>query len=244
MISSYSTASVEETVDDTMCSDLCGYQPNNTAVATVLGRSIDTDPIYCESAVEYCWMINMTAVRAFCGKTCGCGNALPSFSGFFRSHDYGCPGGCDVDHTISLQNISCEDANIPTMVPNEVWTKYVYGMQSYVFSFDGYSDRISQVLVQYYTIIGINRHRLEDVHAFVTGNGFWNSLANYHYFFADGVPDPNGKTGCAFLTSNIFSILLDIDVCSTSDVYADLKSVCPISCSCGIYPAECPTTCF
>jgi len=244
LIFAWSQATVAETVESMSCTDLCGNGTNNTAVATVLGRSIGTEPIYCEAALEKCWLMNMTAMRTNCGQSCGCGSAKPDFAGFFQVQYWGCPHGCSTDRKIDLYNYDCYDSNITAVMQNDMWVKYVQGMKSYVFHVDGYASRIQTDLVKYHELVGIKTDEVDAVHAFVTGDGFWDSLANYRYLLAENVPHPSNLTGCQFLTSNAVLMILNIDVCDTSGDFTSLKSICPTSCQCSIYPAACPPACF
>jgi len=243
-INMLSKASVAETVNDMSCSDLCGNASNDTATATILGRSIGTDPIFCEGAVEKCWLRNMTAMRTNCGNTCGCGSAKPSFAGFFQTQDQGCPSGCSNDRKIALAGMGCNDTNITTVISNDIWTKYVQGMKSHVFHVDGYSSRIKQDLDKYHEDLSIPADQVDAVHAYVTGDGFWNSLANYQYLLAEDLPHPSGKVGCEFLVSYTVLILTNVDVCDDSGVFKSLKSICPMSCKCDTHPDDCPPSCF
>jgi len=150
LISTWSASTVAEVVDTMSCTDLCGYDPNSTNMATVLGRSIGTESVFCEDAVDYCWMMNKTAMRTNCGKTCGCGSALPSPAGFYQAQNYGCPAGCSIARMLELLHIPCVDANITTIISNDLWRKYVYGLKEYVFSMDGYSSRILEDIQTYH----------------------------------------------------------------------------------------------
>jgi len=95
-------------------------------------------------------------------------------------------------------------------------------------------------------VAGIESNQVDDVHEFVIGDGFWNALVNYQYLIAEGVGHPEGKVGCEFLTSDVVLCLLNIDVCDKDGdgTFASLKPVCPLSCSCNIYPPDCPHACF
>jgi len=239
----WSTATVAETVADDSCLDSV---IKSAELAILLAYNVGTgvEQLFCQDVSEYCWIMNMSGVRTLCSQVCDCSSVVPSASGFFQTEDYGCPGGCTSQRDMALKELPCEDANISTAIGQSAWAKYVAGMKSYVTSTDGYVDRIQTDVARFYEVIGITSNQISDVSSFMAGDGFWDELADQHYLLADGLPDPENRTECEFLTSNIILFILQIDVCDADGVFMALKSICPISCICTAYPHDCPEACF
>merc|ERR1712137_965410 len=99
----------------------------------------------CSEVADFCWMMNMTMVRALCPSSCKCHEPYPKYTGFFLSEMTGCPAACItfLRTKVSLPKYICNDTLEGFADSNaDIWTRYVEGMRAYVLSLDGFLDHL------------------------------------------------------------------------------------------------------
>jgi len=244
----WSSATVATVMESTACIDALPSSTNIYATEMALGRySGQEEEAHCSEIVEFCWMKNMTMIRAICPVTCGCYSPYPDFAGFFQSQSMGCPKMC-IDwadrYLYSAEYFVCEDSLEDLMTSYEdLWTKYVDGMRDYTSSIGEFSIALQADLEEYYELFNISFNEVPTMIDFILGNGFWDSLKAATFHISESVSHPRNLTWCAFLASDEIGMLLRIDVCADG-LYTSLRGICPLSCKCNVSMNDgCPASC-
>jgi len=247
LIASVDTSNVATLAESVACEDQASSDYNNSNIlrnAVALGNLFQTMPAYCEAALDYCWMMNMTGVRALCPFTCGCSTATLGHAGFFQNAKWGCPTACAMSKTLLLEfENNCSDQLTSSFVADSIWARYIDGMKAYVLSAEVFSDRLLADLSRNYALLGIKQEQILDVHRFFVGDGFWNAITLYNFSISDTAKHPRNLTGCDFIVSYEIQYILNLNLCD-GEAFTSLRAICPVACDCSAgSKAGCPSGC-
>merc|ERR1712137_263590 len=118
-----------------------------------------------------------------------------------------------------------------------------FGLKAYVFSQDRVLPRMYNVLYSHYAWYGIEQTEASVVYDYVKGDDFWVNLSEYQFFLGPGKVLGDNLSGCAFLMSDKFKLLFNVDLCSTGNEFRSLRMVCARTCDCASLPIQCPSSC-
>merc|ERR1712007_424931 len=125
------------------------------------------------------------------------------------------------------------------------WKRYVYGLRDYIYSTDGYEQRLWTAIKDGYSIFEIQEENASAMYKYVSeddGDGFFNAIANQNFTIMKGLTHPRGMKYCPFLASYEIWYLLSFDLCMGNS-YTTLRPICPYSCECKKIPStQCPLT--
>jgi len=238
------SSNFEDVMDGVSCSDMAidDDTANSWKYRVALGHALGTEPVTCSEITNFCGEMHMTSVRSLCAKTCNCWSSWPNMTGFFLTHQWGCPGICGLSRSTELLWYNCEDMLIDKALSDTVWRKYVYGLKSYMHSLDQFSSGVLANIENNYEILGIAHGDITNVHEHIIGSGFWDDMARHNFSIGRGVSHPRNLTGCEFLASYELIYILNINLCEPGKG-TPLKVVCPESCGCKFNPSDCPRSC-
>merc|ERR1712107_213803 len=123
-----------------------------------------------------------------------------------------------------MLNVNCSDV----LPQADVWSKYVYGLQSYMVRIYQCEASLLATLDENKAALGIKESDIESIAIFFANNGFWHALSQFQYLFAEGIPHPRNLTGCSFMASIELQLILGVDLCA-GEQHTRLLGTCPVA---------------
>jgi hypothetical protein len=160
-----------------------------------------------------------------------------------RSMCCGCGGGTNVGVMTSLQCSENLTDNCQLLSNSAFyWVLYVNGLFEYLEHRAGFEELLDKNIQEDALNISVDSRAL--LKESILNGDMKRSLLDQSWDFMPGVEHPRNLTGCGFLTSWEFNLLLSIDLCSP-DSFASIQRLCPVSCGCGPGSprSQCPTEC-
>jgi len=256
-----STRGRKHAADTIPCTDGAGAQSVHALRAKVektLGYSTaammhQTPREICQSLVDKCGLMNMTALRALCPTSCGCHMWRDIPAGFYAVDNFGCPSACNTMMTAMRKSGRLGMDNCTDVTPSEFASKglvnYMRSASDYVTANPEFAQAMEQTLrfflsnnVLDYTE-EVSRKllsRLKNMVDFLLSDAFVEGMYNGTWEFNAGVPHPRRLKGCDFVTSWEFAALFQLDLCEVGAGFRSIRTYCPEACKCSPGLPECP----
>jgi hypothetical protein len=172
-------------------------------------------------------------------------------SGYYDDDDFsaqdmccGCGGGDPGGAKSSMQCVDNLTAGCENMERAAFfWVLYVRGLFDYMLARTGFEEMLESNMLEPALNIPVGLHK--DFVQYIMNGSMMQSFVDQSWEFMAGFDHPRNLTGCEYLTSWEFRMLLSIDLCSP-DSFTSIQRLCPASCGCspGSPPSQCPQECL